>query len=123
MEELEELFRNGTFFTEVEPGTVVRLEGLGRVTLSAGFYESNHEEKYKELADLYRTLSGEANAKETCRRVYHEYLENPSEYGRKLLKEWYEKVPEHERMYLGSMDDKDSDYVRIIYYPEEKREV
>ncbi len=39
------------------------------------------------------------------------------------LKEKYKAVPKHERMYLGVMDEKDSDYRRIIYRPKIKREV
>ena len=39
------------------------------------------------------------------------------------LPEIPEAVPESERMYLGDMDSKDSDYRRILYYPDKKREV
>lgn len=51
------------------------------------------------------------------------YLENPIEFYRDKLREKYERVPEHERMYLGDMDTKDWDYQRILYRPDEKREV
>ena len=42
---------------------------------------------------------------------------------REVLRKAYEAVPESERMYLGDMDSKDSDYRRILYYPDKKREV
>lgn len=44
------------------------------------------------------------------------------EDGKKRLKELYEQIPEHERMYLGDMDCRDYDYIRIIY-TDKKREV
>lgn len=55
--------------------------------------------------------------------TYYLYLENPIEFYRDKLREKYERVPEHERMYLGDMDTKDWDYQRILYRPDEKREV
>ncbi|MNJ52398.1 hypothetical protein D3C77_477300 [compost metagenome] len=81
------------------------------------------EEKYKELLDISSRVKGEKTAIEQCRHIYYNYLEYPTEYTRTKLREAYERVPEHQRMYLGDMDNKDSDYRRIIYHPEEKREV
>jgi len=51
------------------------------------------------------------------------YLENPTGFYREHLREKYQRVPEHEPMYLGDMDSKDWDCPRILYRPNEKREV
>ena len=71
--------------------------------------------------ELY--LLGEEDSIDICRRAYHYYLEEPSEWAREKLRKAYEAVPEHQRMYLGDMDSRDSDYLRILYHPEQKREV
>ena len=59
-------------------------------------------------------------AYDICESYYYQYLRNPCERNRQLLKDAYEKVPEHERCYLGDMDTLDSDFRRIIYHPEVK---
>ncbi len=81
------------------------------------------EERIKEMEQWCRRTAGEEDAAQLCRDAYHEYLEWPTEYKRERLKQLYLAVPEHERMYLGDMDSKDSDYRRIIYHPESKRQV
>ncbi|MFS0858475.1 hypothetical protein [Paenibacillus taichungensis] len=93
------------------------------MTFSEESFAENVDDKYLELLDMYKKLSGEQTTFEECRNAYHLYLEDPSEFNRGQLKEKYERVPEHQRLYLSDMDTKDMDYQRIIYTPEEKREV
>ncbi|WNS44689.1 hypothetical protein [Paenibacillus sp. MMS20-IR301] len=123
LEQLAELFADGTFFTEITTGTAIQMLNIGKVVLSDSLYSSDAGEKLKELYNLHKKLNGEQTAHEACRAAYHNYLENPIEFYREQLRIKYELVPEHERMYLGDMDTKDWDYRRIIYSPENKREV
>ncbi len=123
MDEVEALFKKGTLFTCFKKPTEIIFEELGVLVFDEVLYSTSPKEKYKELADAYRKLNGAKTSLEKCREAYYTYLENPSEFARARLKELYEWVPEHERMYLGDMDNRDEDYVRIIYYPEDKREV
>ncbi|OMF96508.1 hypothetical protein [Paenibacillus sp. FSL R7-0337] len=123
LEELDGLFADGTLFTTLDVSTPVQLLQLGEVTLGASLYSSDAQEKLKELHNLHKQLNGEQTAHEACRAAYYAYLENPGEYYREQLRIKYELVPEHERMYLGDMDSKDWDYQRILYHPEETREV
>lgn len=123
LEEIESLFQNGTFFANIEQPTTIHLDNFGEVTFSETMYSVDPLEKYKELKDLHLKLNGGKTAFEKCRETYYEFLGNPNEYSRTKLKELYEQIPKHERMYLGDMDTKDLDYVRIIYHPERKREV
>jgi len=123
IEDVQELFRNGTFFTSYKGQIKVIIDRFAEVTLGKVNYCTEPEEKYKELADLHAKLNGEKTSLEKCREAYYSYLEYPSEYTRERLKQFYELIPEHERQYLGDMDNKDSDYRRIIYHPEDKREV
>ncbi|GFZ96407.1 hypothetical protein GCM10008018_48460 [Paenibacillus marchantiophytorum] len=123
LEEIEKLFEDGTLFTNIEVPTVIHFENFGEVTFSESTYSAKPMEKFKELMDMYHKLNGHETTLESCRKMYFEYLEYPDEYARTKLKELYELIPEHERIYLGDMDSRDSDYVRIIYHPEQKREV
>lgn len=123
LEEVSELFRDGTFFTTFDTTEWISILDLGEVKLSKPQYATSIEEKFKELIDIHKKLNGEKSALEDCREAYYLYLENPSEFYRENLGKKYELVPEHERMYLGDMDSKDSDYQRILYRPNEKREV
>ncbi|MHA6529351.1 DUF7638 domain-containing protein [Paenibacillus sp. BAC0078] len=123
LKEVSELFVNGTFFTAFDASMPIRIMDLGDVSLSQPVYSSEVEEKLKELYDIHKKLNGGKSTLEECRAAYYLYLENPNDFYRKNLKTKYELVPEHERMYLGDMDSKDWDYQRIIYRPNEKREV
>lgn len=123
IEEISDWFTEQTFCTELSEPTSVILPELGEVTLSDGGYAAALEDKRDELIDSHKKLNGVKTSFEECREAYYQYLEDPREYYRQALKEKYERVPEHERMYLGDMDSKDWDYQRIIYRPDEKREV
>ncbi|OME89808.1 MULTISPECIES: DUF7638 domain-containing protein [Paenibacillus] len=123
LDEANVWFQDGTLFTTFDRELPIRMAGLGEVTLSEPLYAAEIEEKHKEFMDLHKKLNGEKTALEECRDAYYLYLENPIEFYREKLREKYERVPEHERMYLGDMDTKDWDYQRILYRPDEKREV
>ena len=125
MEEIEQLFAEGTLTTELKGEEWVRIEGLGDLLLASmdGLAEITAADKLGQLADDIANLVGEEDSLDVCRRAYHYYLEEPSDFSRERLRQKYEAVPEHLRMYLGDMDSRDTDYIRILYYPEEKREV
>ncbi|MEK3792851.1 hypothetical protein MKX42_14065 [Paenibacillus sp. FSL R7-0204] len=123
LEELDALVADKTFFTTMDTPVTVHILQLGEVTLGEALYSADAQEKLKELHNLHKQLNGEQTAHEACRAAYYAYLENPGEYYREQLRIKYELVPEHERMYLGDMDTKDWDYQRILYHPEETREV
>lgn len=120
---IDKLFRDGTFMTKVEPGEKIIVSGLGEFVVKEVMMEVDVLDKLGELKENFLKLKGDKTAFEKCRAMYHEYLEYPTEHKRKLLKEYYELIPKHQRMYLGDMDNRDTDYYRIIYKPDEKREV
>jgi len=122
MDKVQKLFEDGTFFTDCNQPIQIQIDGLATITLS-GSASASSADKYVELQEMHTRLQGGKTAMEHCRDCYHAYLEEPSEYKRERLREAYEQIPEHQRMFLGDMDSRDSDYVRIIYDPEDKREV
>lgn len=121
---MDKLFSNKKFLTSFAKPTWVTIPVLGKVLLENKWdWQTDIKDKRTELKDMHKTLNKEKTAFDLCIQYYHQYLEWPSEYLRGKIKEYYEQIPEHERMYLGDMDTRDSDYQRIIYHPEQKREV
>lgn len=121
MEEIEQLFARGVLCTEPDGAEWVSLPGLGSVLLCGKLLSA--ADKLGEIRDVMAALAGEDDSINICRRAYHYYLEEPSDWARENLRQKYEAVPEHQRIYLGDMDTRDSDYQRILYHPEQKREV
>lgn len=119
LEEIREMFEKNILTTEIEDNFII--EGLGELEVER-LYGVDKSEKFKEIEDMMRSACGEQTTRELCQEAYFEYLVDPCEYTKERLREAYERVPEHERMYLGDMDSKDWDYHRILY-TEEKREV
>lgn len=72
---------------------------------------------------LLKGISDEPTAYNLCIYACHEYLIEPSDWTREVLRKAYEAVPAHERVYLGSMNDRGRDYRRILLTPERKCEV
>lgn len=124
LEEIDEMFRDKTLCTSLEEPEWVSIQGLGEVLLAPGEYKSlTVKAKLEEINDTLSRLAGERDSLERCRAAHYEYLCDPNDWTRENLRKAYEAVPEHQRMYLGNMDDKDSDFCRIIYHPDQKREV
>lgn len=125
LEKINEMFEQGKFTTSIQGEEWVIIEGLGRVLLGETHlhYKLPKEEKQKEIQELVSRVSGEKDAHDRCIWAHYAYLTDPSEWNREALRKAYEAVPEHERMYLGDMDTKDRDIVRILEYPDRKREV
>nr|WP_237728658.1 hypothetical protein [Paenibacillus sp. OSY-SE] len=122
VEDMEALFDDGTLFTSCDAPTRIILDNFGEVTLTDAGYSVDGKEKLKELMDLYKEMNGEETTLEVCRNLYYQYLQYPDEDTKAALKVAYEAIPEHERVYLGDMDSRDTDYIRILY-TDETREV
>ncbi len=125
LEKINEMFEQGIFTTSVRKEEWVIMEGLGEVLLGGTKqrYKLSKKEKQKEIQELVHRVAGEKDAHDKCVWAHYAYLTDPSEFNREALRKAYEAVPKHERMYLGDMDTKDADIIRILQYPDEKREV
>lgn len=124
MEEIEGLFVQKILSTSPEGEEWVEIDGLGNVLLAPPEYGALPvEEKQKEINDTMAGLSGEKDSLDRCKRAHYQYLTDPNDWTREELRKAYEAVPEHQRMFLGDMDTRDSDFIRILYSPGVKREV
>lgn len=122
-DDIKKMFNKNELLLYPKEDDTIIIKNLAKLKLKSVIKYTNKKEKLKEIVQNIKEISGKENAFDYAIRCYHNYLVYPSDYNRELLKEAYEKVPEHERMFLGDMDDKDSDFIRIIYTPNIKREV
>ncbi len=123
LEEIGGMLDKGILSVAPKGEESVIIEGIGEVVLSKGSYCCKVSEKKKEINELALEMAGEKDAIDRCRQAHYLYLCDPTDLARENLRKAYEAVPEHQRMFLGDMDTKDSDFRRILYYPDEKREV
>ena len=124
LEEILKMFDEGILTITPKGQEWVVIDGLGEVLLGEDELPYvDVQEKKKEIKEMVSRVANEPDAHDRCVQAYHRYLEEPCAFNREQLRKAYEEVPEHERMYLGDMDTKDSDYRRILYYPNSKREV
>jgi hypothetical protein len=118
--ELRSLIDRKVVISEVADGEWVHILGFGSFTVSEG-KSVDIEYKYKEFLDIYRQLQGEEGSIRKCYRIYTEYMAHPTLKLREALKEAYEAVPDHQRMFVGDMDTKDFVVRAIIYGEAEKK--
>jgi hypothetical protein len=72
------------------------------------------QEFVKEVEDEIRKLNGELTTAEICRQALLKYKDEPNQHNKDYLSKAYNAVPKHCRIYLGGMDDKDSEYRSIL---------
>lgn len=119
--QIQKLFDNQIIKTNVAPGERISIVGLGSFFATEG-HGVDIESKYNEILDKYAVLNGEEDSLYKCRKVFTEYNSNPTIALRDKLKEAYERIPKHNRMYIGDMDTKDA-IVRLIIYGEKEKKI
>jgi hypothetical protein len=72
------------------------------------------QEFVKEIEDEIRRLNGQLTTGEICRQALIQYKYEPNEANKEYLRQAYDAVPKHCRMYLGDMDSKDWEYPSIL---------
>lgn len=121
LEGIRELFGKGMLCVSPKENESVSFGALGNAVCKT-IYKVKKAEKLKEIENESLRLTDKPDAFSLARQAYYAYLIEPSEFRKNKLREAYEAVPEHQRMFLGDMDTRDSDYIRILY-TDDKREV
>lgn len=121
LSDVERMFKEKTLATKPAKGEKVTLGDLGTAEINECSAVSA-KSKLKELENASLRVQDKPDAHDAAMAAYHAYLTEPNEFYKNKLREAYEAVPEHERMYLGDMDTKDGDFIRILY-TDNKREV
>lgn len=120
-EDLNDLTKNGTLTTDLKIGETVSILNLGSFKVVSG-RGVDIKFKLKELEDKFNELNGRENNIANCARIFDEYKQNPTKKLRDELKEAYEAVPEHQRIFVGTMDTKDYEVRQVIYGDQVKKE-
>lgn len=120
-EDLNDLAKNGILITDLKIGETVSILNLGSFKVVSGS-GVDIKSKLNELTDKFNELNGRENSIAKCARIFDEYKQNPTKKLRDELREAYEAVPEHQRIFVGTMDTKDYEVRQIIYGDNVKKE-
>lgn len=101
--------------TSAPDGARIIVEGLGSFESDKSFWHVKPEERVREAHDLLYQLRGGQGYIHKCMNCFQEYESDPSSENRDRLRSAYEAVPEHLRLYCGTMDSKDWPIRRILY--------
>ncbi|MGH1438347.1 MAG: DUF7638 domain-containing protein [Lewinella sp.] len=117
---LKKMMEDQEVITEISRGSKVMIYGLGEFVTEEVNAAIKVESLFGEIEDAVSELNSKPTTSQTCKSVYDDYLQNPTVQSREVLREAYEKVPEHLKVYiLGDMDVKDIP-IRMIIYGEEE---
>lgn len=120
MDELKAMLAADEVALTVPDGTSIEIDSLGRFEVTNIWsYVDQSDDFVKEISDLIGGLNGEPESVAKCREAYQTYLDEPTVRNRERLKQAYESVPAHHRMYVGDMDVKDIPVRMIIYGDDE----
>ena len=119
LDEIFEMFDNNELVANIDDKQWVKIEGIGEVLLGASVGEHSLDEIKSIIREMVLDVAGEETAYIKCVRAYHEYLKDPSDFNREVLRKAYEAVPESERIYLEDMDSDRG----ILCYLDKKKEV
>ena len=98
-----------------DPGERIVIDGLVSFTAGEWGYRNDPNELAAEFHDMHNRVHGRPGAIQECMKAYQHYLAQPTVNSRQNLREKYEAVPEHLRMYCGDMDVKDIPIRMILY--------
>ncbi len=119
--DIRSLIDDRKIITNIPVGERIYVMGLGSF-ISIGGYGVDVESKYKEFLDKYDTFTGGIGSLEKCRQVFEKYKIEPTTELKEKLKQAYEDIPEHQRIFVGDMDTKDLEIRHAIYGDIEKKE-
>lgn len=113
---LKKLSASKELTTELPIGAKLKIKNLGEFEVTKCNYHADLKNKIAEVSDIINKLNDKPTTSEICYKIYQAYKENPSEELKMKLKEAYENIPTHLRVYvLGDMDAKDWPIRAIIY--------
>ena len=104
----------GIITTELKINEMVIVLNLGSFKIKSG-NGIDIKHKLNELNDKLAELNGRENSISKCARIFDDYKMRPSLELKDKLKEAYEAVPEHQRIFVGTMDTKDYEVRHVIY--------
>lgn len=119
IEEVKKLIDDSVLTCELPVGAKVNIKDLGSFLVEENRYNINIHDKLSELSDVIARLNGNQTTSDICYDLFKEYKQNPGKELKQKLKEAYENIPAHLRVYvLGDMDAKGWPIRSVIYEKE-----
>jgi len=112
---LMEQLHNPGCFRLPNGGDRISIEGLVEFTAGQWAYRVDPGQLAAEFHDLHDRAHGRPGAIQECMMAYRDYLARQTSETLTSLRQKYEAVPEHLRMYCGDMDEKDIPIRMILY--------
>ncbi len=115
LEGFKQKVRSGWVRTCVPEGTLVSMMASGlSFTVSDVNGNVEAEEFIKEVEDELCQLNDQPSTHALCQEAMQYYRELPTEENKERLRQRYEAVPKHQRIFLGDMDSRDWEYHLIL---------
>jgi hypothetical protein len=93
IDRLTQLIDEGYIVAIVPEGAKVRIGGIAFFTASDVIGWVDESEFVKELRDDIESMNGRSTSDDRCREVYRQFISNPTEEGRLMLRTAYEAIP------------------------------
>lgn len=114
IEDLDSLIKKDTLTTDLKTGEIITILNLGSFKIISG-NGVGIDSKIDELYNKFNEMNGKENTIAKCARIFELYKQTPTKALREGLRDAYEAVPKHQRMFVGTMDTKDYE-VRLVIY-------
>lgn len=119
-EEIDRFFEDDILCVTSKENEWVTIPDFGKVLFEDEPCSISTSEKKSSIYEMRKEIMDEPTAHDLCIEAYYQYLIEPCNENKERLRKAYEAVPEFERCYLGNMDTRDSDFVRILYSNEKR---
>lgn len=112
---------NPDLYSSPPIGSIMEISGLGEFIVGENSEFVSTDNRRGEIEDLHERIQGRPGRIQNCMQQFQKYSENPTKENRAKLKEAYEAVPDHLKIYCGDMDSKDIP-IRMALYGNEQIE-
>jgi hypothetical protein len=118
VQEIRTLYDQGRICNAAPRGSRILLPGLGEFWTTTDFGGVTVHDRIGEIQDMLNEVNGRPGVIKICMERFEAYRREPSEQAKEQLRDAYEAVPGHLRMYCGDMDSKDWPIRAVLYGPE-----
>jgi hypothetical protein len=115
VEQVPALYDAGRLCNKAPAGSRIAVPGLGEFRNTTDFGGVSVKDRICEIQDRLGQLTGRPSVIETCARCFDAYEQAPSANTLAALRRAYEAVPQHQRIYCGDMDTRDTAIRAVLY--------